>query len=286
MGLTTTRDRLTIRLAKDKDRRRLARLIHFCPWVHRHLDWRPPLDWLGYQPYLIAERDGQLLAALACPPDPPEIAWIRLLAISSESTVADAWKVLWQTAYEYLWGITVAAIPMQSWFRQQLISAQFEHAHDVAMFAWENQEPPPAFNPPDCILRLMNYDDLTIIKELDSLAFGPIWQQSFEMLEAAFRQSAYATVAETSEGIIVGYQVSTAGSGGCHLARLAVHPKYQAKGIGYALTRDMLAYFYHRGCLRVTVNTQTDNYASLALYEKVGFRSTSEVFPVYKIILD
>ena len=285
MDLTTTRDRLTIKLAKDKDRRRLARLIHFCPWVHRHLDWRPPLDWLGYQPYLIAERDGQLLAALACPPDPPEIAWIRLLAISSELTIANVWKVLWQSAYEYLWGITVAAIPMQSWFSQQLISAQFDHAHDVAMFAWENQKPPPEFNPPDCTLRLMKHDDLTLIKELDSLAFGPIWQQSFEMLEAAFKQSAHATVAESSKGII-GYQVSTAGSGGCHLARLAVHPKHQGKGIGYALTTDMLAYFYHRGSMRVTVNTQTDNYASLALYKKVGFRSTDEVFPVYKTILD
>jgi ribosomal-protein-alanine N-acetyltransferase len=285
MDLTTTRDRLTIRLAKDKDRRRLAKLIHFCPWVHRHLDWRPPLDWLGYQPYLVAERDGQLLAALACPPDPPEIAWIRLLAISSEFTIADAWKVLWQSAYEYLWGITVAAIPMQSWFSQQLISAQFEHAHDVAMFAWENQKPPPEYNPPNCILRLMNHNDLTLIKELDSLAFGPIWQQSFEMLELAFKQSAHATVAETPEGII-GYQVSTAGSGGCHLARLAVHPKHQGKGVGFALTRDMLAYFYHRGSSRVTVNTQTDNHASLALYKKVGFRSTGEVFPVYKIYLD
>jgi ribosomal protein S18 acetylase RimI-like enzyme len=285
MDLTITRDRLTIRLAKENDRRQLARLIHFCPWVHRHLDWRTPLDWLGYQPYLIVERDGQLLAALACPPDPPEIAWIRLLAISSEFTIADAWKVLWQSAYEYLWGITVAAIPIQSWFSQQLISAQFEHTHDVAMFAWENQKPPPKYVPPNCILRLMNHNDLTVIKELDSLAFGPIWQQSFEMLEVAFKQSAHAMVAETSEGI-VGYQVSTTGSGGSHLARLAVHPMYQGKGIGYALTRDMLAYFHHRGSLKVTVNTQTDNHASLALYKKVGFRPTGETFPVYKIILD
>jgi ribosomal protein S18 acetylase RimI-like enzyme len=285
MDLTITRDRLTIRLAKDKDRRRLARLIHFCPWVHRHLDWRPPLDWLGYQPYLIVERDGQLLAALASPPDPPEIAWIRLLAISSEFTISDAWKVLWQSAYEYLWGITVAAIPMQSWFSQQLISAQFEHAHDIAMFAWENQKPPPEHNPPNCNLRLMNHNDLTSIKELDALAFGPIWQQSLEMLELAFKQSAHAMVAETSEGII-GYQISTAESGGCHLARLAVHPKHQGKGIGFALTRDMLVYFYNRGTLRVTVNTQTDNTPSLALYKKVGFHSTGEVFPVFKIFLD
>ena len=285
MERTTTRDRVTVRLAKDKDRRRLASLLHFSPWVHRHLDWRAPLDWIGYQPYLVAERAGQILAALACPPDPPEVAWIRLFAISSEITIAEAWSILWQAAHEYLWGITVAAIPFQNWFSQQLLSAQFDHAHEVAMFAWENQPLPPESKTPDCIIRLMNHDDLILIKELDSLAFGPIWQQSLEMLEMAFKQSTIATVAETQEGII-GYQISTAGSGGGHLARLAVHPQVQGKGVGYALTRDMLVHFHRRGSLRVTVNTQIDNEASLALYKKAGFRLTGEVFPVYKIHLD
>ena len=280
-----TRDRVTIRLAQEQDRRQLASLIHFSPWVHRHLDWRPPLDWIGYQPYLLAERKGQLLAALTCPPDPPEAAWIRLFAASSEITVADAWNVLWPAAHEYLWGITVAAIPLQGWFSQQLLSAQFDHTHDVAMLTWENQAPPPESEVPDCILRLMNYDDLKMIKELDAEAFGPIWQQSIDMLEMAFQQAAIATVAETPEGII-GYQISTAGSGGGHLARLAVHPQVHGQGVGYALTRDMLVQFHRRGSLRVTVNTQIDNKASLALYQKAGFRLTGEVFPVYEAHLD
>ena len=285
MVMTTTREQVTVRLAQEKDRRKLANLIHFGPWVHRHLDWRPPLDWIGYQPYLIAEQKGHLMAALACPPDPPEVAWMRLFAVSPDWSVADAWNALWPVAHEYLWGITVAAIPLQGWLSHQLAAAKFTQTHQVAMLTWEDQNLPPESIVPDCILRLMNFDDLAVVRKLDAKAFGPIWQQSMDMLEIAFQQAAIATVAEDEEGII-GYQISTAGSGGGHLARLAVHPRVQGQGVGYALARDMLAQFYRRGALKVTVNTQIDNDASLALYQKVGFRSTGEVYPVFEAYLD
>lgn len=285
MVVTTIRERVSVRLAQDQDRRQLANLIHFGSWVHRHLDWRQPLDWIGYQPYLIAERDGQILAALACPPDPPEAAWMRLFAVSSDMTVAEAWEFLWPAAHEYLWGITVAAIPLQGWLSQQLASAKFSHTHDVAMLTWENQKLPPESMAPDCILRLMNFDDLVLVKDLDTKAFAPIWQQSMNMLEIAFQQAAVATIAEDEEGII-GYQISTAGSGGGHLARLAVHPRVQGEGVGYSIVRDMLVQFYRRGALKVTVNTQLDNEASLALYQKAGFSHTSEIYPVYEAYLD
>jgi ribosomal-protein-alanine N-acetyltransferase len=131
----------------------------------------------------------------------------------------------------------------------------------------------------------MNYDDLVLINKLDQRAFDPIWQQSLDMLETAFQQSAIATVAEIPEGII-GYQISTAGSEGGHLARLAVHPQVRGQGVGYALARDMLIQFHRRGALRVTVNTQINNDASLALYKKVGFRPTGEVYPVYETFLE
>lgn len=285
MVVTTTRNRVSARLAQEKDRNQLANLIHFGSWVHRHLDWRPPLDWIGYQPYLIAERDGQILAALACPPDPPEAAWIRLFAAASEITVAEAWDVLWPAAHEYLWGITVAAISLQGWFSQQLSLAKFRQTHSVAMLTWENQKLPPESTVPDCLLRWMNFEDLALVKELDQVAFSPIWQQSMDMLEIAFQQAAVATVAEDEEGII-GYQISTAGSGGGHLARLAVHPRVQGEGVGYALLRDLLVQFYRRGALKITVNTQLDNEASLALYNKAGFRRTGEIYPVYEAYLD
>jgi ribosomal protein S18 acetylase RimI-like enzyme len=105
------------------------------------------------------------------------------------------------------------------------------------------------------------------------------------MLEIAFQQAAIATIAEDEEGIM-GYQISTAGSSGGHLARLAVHPRVQGQGVGYALARDMLMQFYRRGAQKVSVNTQIDNEASLALYKKAGFRPTGEVHPIFEAYLD
>jgi ribosomal protein S18 acetylase RimI-like enzyme len=131
----------------------------------------------------------------------------------------------------------------------------------------------------------MTFGDLPAVQALDAAAFDPIWQQSQEMLEAAFRQAAIATVAEGSDGL-VGYQISTAGVGGGHLARLAIHPRAQRRGIGYALVHDLLTQFVRRGTLQVTVNTQDDNLASLALYKKAGFHPTGESYPIFQVHLD
>ena len=48
---------ISIRSANKEDRAQLAHIIHFESYVHRHLDWRPPLDWIGHTPYIIAEKD-------------------------------------------------------------------------------------------------------------------------------------------------------------------------------------------------------------------------------------
>ncbi len=73
---------LIVEPAEFEDRHSLANLIHFGSYVHRHLDWRPPLDWLGQTPFLIARSEGEIVGALASPPDPPNVAWIRLFAAS------------------------------------------------------------------------------------------------------------------------------------------------------------------------------------------------------------
>jgi ribosomal protein S18 acetylase RimI-like enzyme len=72
---------------------------------------------------------------------------------------------------------------------------------------------------------------------------------------------------------------------GGHLARLAVLPDFQCRGIGYCLLYDLLSQFYRRGARSVTVNTQNDNLASIAVYEKIGFRATGETYPIYQMPL-
>lgn len=276
--------RLEVRPAVDKDRQQLANLLHFETSVHRHLDWRPPLDWLGQTPFLVAEADSTIHAALAAPPDPPDVSWIRMFAASSEWSAQKAWEALWPVAQAELHSRkikTVAAIPLQKWLQEILEQSHFQQIHNVILLLWQKGTELPTPGECGCVIRPMNFDDLPGVVEVDDQSFGPIWRNSFDSLELAFRQSAVATVAEDESGITA-YQISTANPMGGHLARLAVSPQAQGKGIGYSLLYDLLNQFERRGAVRVSVNTQQDNLASLGLYHKAGFQETGELYPVYQ----
>jgi ribosomal-protein-alanine N-acetyltransferase len=274
------------REATTKDLQKLANLIHFEAHIHRHLDYRPPLDWVGEHPFLVLEQDGSITAALACPPDPPQVAWIRLFAASSREQIWHAWETLWIEAVTNLRAARIprwlAAIPMHKWFEDLLIKSSFEYNHSITMLNWENQplpEPPanPGFN-----LRPMTLDDLPAVQQIDEASFSLIWQNSLPCLEFAFRQASIATVVEI-DGQLVGYQISTSTPVGGHLARLAVTPEQQGQGIGRQLLQDLLTQFIRRGAHTITVNTQKDNIASLALYRRMGFEFSGEDYPVYKM---
>jgi [ribosomal protein S18]-alanine N-acetyltransferase len=275
---------ISCRHVREADRQRLANLVHFEPYVHRHLDWRAPLDWIGHQPFLAAERGDRLVGAIACPPDPPGVAWIRLFAIASGIEASETWSKLWSGVLDIfnLQGyVFIGAIPLQNWFKNLLKASGFQQVNEVTLMTWNRAAHPFAIPNPELSLRPMNFDDLTLIEDLDKRSFGPIWHNSKSALELAYRQAVLATVAEL-DGQIFGYQISTALQKGGHLARLAVEPKYQRKGIGAALLEDLLAQFKRRGAVNVTVNTQIDNKASIALYERFGFRKTGEAYPVYQ----
>ncbi len=276
---------LVIRQAAPEDQRRLANLLHFGAYVHRHLDWRQPLDWIGYQPFEIVELNGEIQGALACPPDPPNVAWIRLFAASQDISTEQVWDHLWPVALEKLRGlngpVNVAVIPLQSWFRRLVELSDFAHSHQVIVLSWKQKPIPAERQRPGLRLRPMLLGDLAAVEWVDAAAFGGVWQNSRSCLEVAFRQSASATVAELY-GQIVGYQISTATPVGGHLARLAVRPESQGLSIGYNLLRDMLSQFERRGATQVTVNTQQNNEVSLSLYSKLGFERTGEEYPVYQ----
>ncbi len=273
-----------IRTATPPDRSRLANLIHFGAYLHQHLDWKPPLDWIGSKPYLLVEREGDLLATLACPPDLPEITWIRLFAVSSRVNVGQAWKLLWEATHEELSQIgkfLVAAISLQSWFNELLEASEFEYSDNVIILMWESTISFPKPAPTNITIRPMMLEDLEIIEKIDHEAFDTVWKNSQESLELAFQQSSIASVAEKGDEI-VGYQYSTSSAMGGHLARLAVKTSMQGKGIGYLLVQQVLSQFCKQGVRHVTVNTQEKNVASLALYSKAGFSITGESYRVYQ----
>ncbi len=274
-----------IRKVRQTDRRQINNLVRIGSHVHRHFDWFEPVELIDHQPFYVAEWKYKLMAALACPPDPERVAWIRFFAVVQEVLKRDAYKILWAKAYEYFRSTDciVAAIPIQEWFQEILAEEEFEHIVDVVTLQWEQKS---LLNPQKknkYRLKDMQYQDIPEIQKVDEAAFELIWRNSQELLAFALSKSAIATVVEYSNKII-GYQISTAISSGGHLARLAVLPEWQGSGVGFELVRDLLERFQKWGTLRVTVNTQSNNLPSLALYKKVGFQPTDEIYPVYRKI--
>lgn len=273
---------LQARQAVQADQQQIAHLMFFEPHVHRHLDWRAPLDWLGSPHYWVLEDAGQVLAALACPQDPPNVAWIRLFVSSSTISGSEAWQLLWTTARSQIFVADrpiVAAIAMQPWFEGLLLENGFRRHQSILMFEWNNAPYTPRPMPRGVRVRRMLTTDLPAVTALDWAAFTPLWRNSFDALQKAHSQAILATVAETDEGL-VGYQLSTGNPLGAHLARLAVHPDRQGLGIGTALVGDLIAHTKRRGKSRITLNTQGDNQTSQNLYEKIGFMRTGEQYPV------
>ena len=274
-----------VRPANLEDHQKLSSLIFFETHLHRHLDWRSPLEWLG-DPFFWALDEGkQISAALACPKESDDIAWVRLFVFASGWSAENAWNVLWPTARVDITragGARVAAIAMQTWFQRILIDSGFESHQQIVMLEWHGfaSQPWAEGEAKGIWIRGMTEADLPGVQKVDAVSFDPLWQNSLETLRRAFRQSLLASVVETESGII-GYQISTGGNQRAHLARLAVHPAWQGRGVGRALLKELFSKLVNNGIHKLSVNTQSDNMVSLRLYQHMGFFRTGEQYPVY-----
>ncbi len=274
-----------VRPAGPRDHHQLSNLIFFESRLHRHLDWRSPLEWLGAPFYWALDEGGQITAALACPEELSGIAWVRLFVYAGRWSAEDAWQLLWSAAQREIaqaGGAKVAAIAIQPWFQDLLAGSGFGIPQQIVLLEWHGSptQPPAARGPSGIHIRKMTESDLPAVEETDAASFEPLWQNPLETLHRAFAQAYYATVAENEKGII-GYQLSTGGGPRAHLARLAVHHDEQGKGVGRALLNDLFDHLTHTGIPRLSVNTQSDNATSLSLYQRMGFVRTGEEYPVY-----
>jgi ribosomal protein S18 acetylase RimI-like enzyme len=273
----------SIRPALLADQRQISRLIQNNTHLHRHLDWRSPVEWLGTPPFFLLEDQNSIRAVMGCPPDPPRIAWLRLFACAEAATLGEDWEALLAATRAYLASRgehLLAAICLQDWLAERLRASGLDSHQSIVMLEAEHARPQPVVLPAGVSLRPMMYYDLPAVAQVDASAFELLWQNTLEALQLAFRQAILASVVET-EGRMVGYQLSTRNPFGAHLARLAVSPEFQHLGLGRALVCDLLEQAEKRGMLRLTVNTQSDNGASLRLYRALGFRETGERYPVY-----
>jgi ribosomal protein S18 acetylase RimI-like enzyme len=279
---------LQVRTADRQDHQALSSLMFFETHAHRHLDWRMPLDWLGSPYFWVIEENQRLLAALACPPDPQGVFWIRLFVHSGSVPAGWAWPSLWETAHREIaacGGGVTGAIVRQDWLQRLLLQSGFSQPESIVMLEWRGRPVLRSALANGYRLRPMTRADLPAVAQVDADSFGPFWHNSLDALERALSVSISAQVAE-NQGRLAAYQISTGSSAGAHLARLAVRKEAQGSGLGAALVSDLILQMRSRNIERLSVNTQSDNAASLALYQRLGFVRTGEEFPVFRFVVD
>jgi len=274
---------LQVRRAVEQDHNQISNLIFYESNNHRHLDWYSPLEWIGSQNYWVRVEDGYITAALACPEDPPHVAWIRFFGHHQALSAPQAWTSLWEVARSEIATANrqtyIAAIVVKQWFQSLLLSSGFELKQNIVLLELKSENVRSFSAPQGIQIRPMQDADMPFVAQADLAAFGQFWHNSENALQRARLQCASATVAEDGSGVI-GYQLSTKNPLGAHLARLAVRPEAQGRGIGLALVSHLIQTFGSSELGRLSVNTQADNRASLALYKKLGFFLTGEHFPV------
>lgn len=277
---------VTVRAASQSDALGISSFLKRCVFIHRHLDWLSPIEWLAYQPYLILEIHHKMQSILVCAPEIAGVYWIRIFANLESGGLHANFHQLCQTAINMAEAEhekpLFACIANHDWLLGLLIENGWIKIQDVVQLKWNRtlfKKQNYSANP-DVSIRPMKLTEIRRVAFIDQASFQPIWQHSEHALKKAFQQSSYSSVCEMDQKV-VGYQMSTSFQYRAHIARLAVLPEYQGRQLGKALVLDALKYFKKPWIREITVNTQSNNHRSLSIYHKLGFENTSDQFPIY-----
>lgn len=285
----------TIRRAAREDAAAIQHLLRESPYTHVHVDWRMPGDWLGEPGFLVtvrlSDRSGRFdrflarpaiaTSCLAVAADPPPAAWVRVAAVSRHDGLPELQalfdrllEALPQDIDEIAWFLTDAW--PEAWF----LALGFLRATDVITYRKDDLTLPPVAEVPGLSLRTVMPEDMPALERMEADAFEPRWRHSADGLQRAAAQSVSFDVAEL-DGVPAGFQFSTRGRYGAHLARMTVARELQGRGIGAVLLREAILGYRSRGLHHVTLNTQSENFASQKLYTRFGFELSGPSFPVW-----
>ncbi|MCC6169607.1 MAG: GNAT family N-acetyltransferase [Caldilineaceae bacterium] len=215
----------------------------------------------------------------------PTRAYVRALAVQRPMRPGPALQALLGPVQEQLAGavpgVQMICYGAEVWVHQTLTENGFAEVERVQFFELDRLPQraaalPPG--PPQVQITPGHPDYLADLARLDAGAFAPLWhfgpKDLLEMLMRCRVQLAWW------EGVLAGYTAVCANSRSeAQLARLAVHPDYQGRGVGRTLLGDSISYAAQEFD-RLVLNTQTTNQRSQKLYLGFGFRPIGLSVPV------
>lgn len=249
---------------------------------------------LSKQVALLAEERGQPWGFICFQEEPrpvtlpstaPNRVYLRALALTRGRTPAVYVTELVEAAVSHLrpspQGARLIAYADADWLRMPLFQAGFTLAEEVQFLEFSQVQrwrPSAGATQPSLHLRPGEVTDLQALAVLDAATFIPLWHLDATTLHELLQTSRLQLA--RVEGELVGYTALTTTDKNAHLARIAVHPQFQRRGIGKFLLEDALRYAQAEGVETVLLNTQVHNHTAQHLYRAVGFRPTGRITPV------
>jgi ribosomal-protein-alanine N-acetyltransferase len=251
--------------------------------AYEHLDWFPNKTRLAEQSTFCLHSPDQLEAILSVAPETQDFAWLRFFFSRRDGKHGSNFDLLFQHSLIWLKGQEVPhlfSLATSEWFENLLVESGFQVQNKIISLVTSQISGIAAGTPSRVLIRPMRFSDLPEIGQLDRLCFSAPWQLNQVSLERCYRSGDYVSLA-TVAGKPVAYQITTRFLDHLHLARLAVHPELQRRGIAKELLFDLKTHYEDSKIESISVNTQIDNLSSLGLYASLGFKPEGNLLPVY-----
>ncbi|HID63436.1 MAG TPA: GNAT family N-acetyltransferase [Anaerolineae bacterium] len=274
---------ITIRQATAANEKEVLRLIRDARRVCLHFKVEELKDRLETEPFLVAYARGRLVGFMFWDLHYSYLARLRGAGLADRWPVSEYLRALLPPSLESLraqGAATLAYVGSDDW----LIEPLQEHGFvvDNIILAYQKADwAVPSRGNQEVLVRPTQPDDFPALVALDQAAFEPLWQNTARVFQDVLANYPYFVVAEL-EGTVVGYQFSSLLGDRGYLARVAVHPDYQGRGIGTRLLAEAIAFFKQEGVRAIILNTQQDNQASQRLYRWFGFKLVGEEAVVLK----
>jgi|GEM_PF-1439756 len=228
----------------------------------------------------VAWHESQPVAAIIASRSNTQSAWIRCCALEGIA-FNDHTTVLAQLAHTLIAEAPVTTLYYSGdyydhWFTDILLAVGFQPQGSIIALQRPTRIPVPQIAQPATLHRLYHHDIATV-QSIDAQGFDYQWRKNDFEIQQFFHADTIAFNAIIS-GQSVAYAIAVVHDQGSllHLVRIAVLPAWRRQGIAQQLLTAIITYGQQIATPLISLNTQHDNQAALALYYQYDFQQTSD----------